>query len=372
MAKNIFIGILMPLLVFSILSYTWYQFLFNVLDLHYNSIEQRWITSRGSVFTAAVTSLLCLLSALSYCDVMLTRSKPIPLYNDENRADMDEANEFPQLYFSPNLDPDVVALSLSGEKGHPLYCEKCQSNKPERAHHCKQCNRCAPKMDHHCVWINGCADENNYKAFFLFVLYVPLYCLFAEFTMLPLLWNAIIKEVGTITLIFCWKVYKVYIGSIYHFWKNLVYMVWSKSWIPFLSGVPSLGLESISFHWFVLAVLGVLFGLTLTGFAGVHLWYILRNQSSIEFIATRPVYVRADFDKSGNNYEVIKVADAKKMYDLGPLKNWCSVMGSNPLLWFVPFTGGNSNSHKAVNPYNLKFCDKIIRLVASFQFQNTF
>jgi palmitoyltransferase len=30
------------------------------------------------------------------------------------------------------------------------YCRKCDSFKPERAHHCKVCNTCTLKMDHHC------------------------------------------------------------------------------------------------------------------------------------------------------------------------------------------------------------------------------
>lgn len=31
-------------------------------------------------------------------------------------------------------------------------CVKCESVKPERAHHCSVCNRCVHKMDHHCEW----------------------------------------------------------------------------------------------------------------------------------------------------------------------------------------------------------------------------
>lgn len=29
-------------------------------------------------------------------------------------------------------------------------CRRCQTFKPERAHHCSICQRCIIKMDHHC------------------------------------------------------------------------------------------------------------------------------------------------------------------------------------------------------------------------------
>jgi hypothetical protein len=80
---------------------------------------------------------------------------------------------------------------------------------------------------------------------------------------------------------------------------------------------------------------GFLFGLMLTGFAVVHLYYIINNLTSIEYIANRPTFVRADFDPSGRNFEVVALEKyVSSMYDLGFYQNWCSVMGSNPLLWF--------------------------------------
>ena len=77
-----------------------------------------------------------------------------------------------------------------------------------------------------------------------------------------------------------------------------------------------------------------MFGLVLALFAGVHFWYIIWNQTSIEHVSKKPAFVRVDFDQSGRNYEVIILDKEKGLYDIGFFKNWCSVMGTNPFLWF--------------------------------------
>lgn len=77
---------------------------------------------------------------------------------------------------------------------------------------------------------------------------------------------------------------------------------------------------------------GFLFGLTLLGFAGVHFYYIINNRTSIEYVANRATFIRADFDKSGGNYEVVEIDPKTNLYDQGFYSNWCSVMGSNPFL----------------------------------------
>jgi len=51
-------------------------------------------------------------------------------------------------------------------------CKKCNVVKPPRAHHCSICGHCVLKMDHHCPWINRCVGLNNYRYFYLFLLYV--------------------------------------------------------------------------------------------------------------------------------------------------------------------------------------------------------
>eukprot|EP01018_Ginkgo_biloba_P032456 Gb_28807 [translate_table: standard] len=71
----------------------------------------------------------------------------------------------------------VATFIMNG--GDLRYCQKCGHHKPPRAHHCRVCKRCVLRMDHHCVWINNCVGHENYKAFFLFVLYVVIACFYA-------------------------------------------------------------------------------------------------------------------------------------------------------------------------------------------------
>ncbi|KAI9470035.1 MAG: DHHC palmitoyltransferase-domain-containing protein [Benjaminiella poitrasii] len=314
---------------------------------------------------------LCTMSWICYIVIMLKPAIQLPLNNTKFKNE-DVKYNFPNVHNIPSSADDecpVVALSLSDNQGGRLYCSKCKSVRPERTHHCKECQRCVPKMDHHCLWINGCVDDSNYKCFFLFVFYVAFYCLWAESDILPRLLHAIRAELKEdISLKFAWRLYKLYLLCVYHLWKNVVLMIWYRRWIPLFDGVQTLGLKGINMHWYILAALGILFGLAVSGFALVHLYYILKNQTSIEYIADRPIYVRADFDQTGKNFEVVLVQPHTNIYDIGYYGNWCSVMGSNPFLWFIPIkASGDHCGFRKVFPYNANFCDQVIKEAQSLR-----
>ncbi|GLC46391.1 hypothetical protein PLESTB_000977000 [Pleodorina starrii] len=77
----------------------------------------------------------------------------------------------PPADYQPDQESSSV-LEVKRKDGAPRYCQKCQQFKPPRSHHCRKCQRCVLRMDHHCPWTNNCIGHANYRAFFLFLIYV--------------------------------------------------------------------------------------------------------------------------------------------------------------------------------------------------------
>ncbi|EFJ11742.1 hypothetical protein SELMODRAFT_125682 [Selaginella moellendorffii] len=91
-----------------------------------------------------------------------------------------DPGEIPSSYLPDVEDSQQAPLQEVKRKGGDLrYCQKCRVYKPPRAHHCRVCKRCVLRMDHHCLWINNCVGHNNYKSFFLFVLYITSACIYS-------------------------------------------------------------------------------------------------------------------------------------------------------------------------------------------------
>lgn len=75
----------------------------------------------------------------------------------------------------------------------PNVCTRCYIVKPDRVHHCRRCGRCVIRMDHHCPAIGKCVQLRNHKFFLIFLVYATLLCIYAFFSMTPLLVNAFIR-----------------------------------------------------------------------------------------------------------------------------------------------------------------------------------
>lgn len=84
-------------------------------------------------------------------------------------------HEYSALPVTETELPEYTAYTVNSTGGS-RFCKKCQNPKPDRAHHCSTCKRCVLKMDHHCPWLATCVGLYNYKAFLLFLVYTSLFC----------------------------------------------------------------------------------------------------------------------------------------------------------------------------------------------------
>ena len=58
------------------------------------------------------------------------------------------------------------------------YCVKCKEFRLPRSYHCNKCNRCIEGRDHHCYLLQTCIGKNNFKFFYLTILYASLSFIF--------------------------------------------------------------------------------------------------------------------------------------------------------------------------------------------------
>jgi palmitoyltransferase ZDHHC2/15/20 len=151
----------------------------------------------------------------------------LPTYEDDGE---DEANA---------VIPEGMTMVTAKSTGKPRYCKKCRSVKPDRTHHCSTCGRCVLKMDHHCPWLATCVGLRNYKAFLLFLIYTSLFCWLCFGVSASWVWAEILDEAQM-----------------------------------------EEGLRVV--NTILLAVLGGIIGLVLSGFTGWHLYLTFTNQTTIE------------------------------------------------------------------------------------------
>ncbi|KAI4354519.1 hypothetical protein L6164_003372 [Bauhinia variegata] len=189
----------------------------------------------------------------------------------------------PSTYMPDVEDPERPIHEIKRKGGDLRYCQKCSHYKPPRAHHCRVCKRCVLRMDHHCIWINNCVGHANYKAFFVFVMYAVIACIYSLVLLVGSLTNDNIKDEMQNG------------GSL-----RTVYVV---------SGILLVPLS---------IALAVLFGW--------HIYLTLHNKTTIEYHeGVRALWLA---EKGGSIY--------KHPYDLGPYENLTTILGSNILSWFWP------------------------------------
>jgi len=163
------------------------------------------------------------------------------------------------------------------------FCDICEVIKPDRSHHCSKCKKCILKMDHHCWWLDNCIGFYNYKFFYLFLFYGCIFWIFV-------------------------------------FASSTKYFV--NFWIRNEDGRITFGHENDGnekFHILFLLVVSTLFYVTLICLFIYHTKLIYEDRTTIE-----------DIQKSPPKYEK-------------HIRNFQSVLGTNPFLIFLPYNNTNGD-----------------------------
>jgi hypothetical protein len=172
------------------------------------------------------------------------------------------------------------------------WCRKSGAYKPDRAHYCRVLQKGVLRMDHYCPWLGNTVGFKNQKFFFLFLLYT----------------NAACAQLGV------------------SFIQLLVQYT-----LPALTTFCLVGAEGLT----------VLITSLLIPFFLFHFWLIARNTTTIEFC-----------ERMRSRGEGEDVDDSlPSRYDLGIYRNFCAVLGSNPLTWFLPVGGPSGDGiNFPINP----------------------
>ncbi|KAK9449603.1 DHHC palmitoyltransferase-domain-containing protein [Limtongia smithiae] len=208
------------------------------------------------------------------------------------------------------LQPAVLAK----DNGKQRYCSKCRCWKPDRTHHCSTCKTCVLKMDHHCPWFSTCIGFANYKYFILFLFYVVMFSLISFLASGKAIMN----------------------------------------WIDSERFVNSY----VSLNWIFLFVVSIVFGLAVTIFFAYQVYLLFVNKTTIE--AMEPQRYKSRIANGEYRYsEPPSSKSVGNVFDLGWRENFYQVMGTNPLLWFLPIN--NSKGDGTTFPFNIAVLNSIRR-----------
>ncbi|CAB4254196.1 similar to Saccharomyces cerevisiae YOL003C PFA4 Palmitoyltransferase with autoacylation activity, required for palmitoylation of amino acid permeases containing a C-terminal Phe-Trp-Cys site [Maudiozyma barnettii] len=213
------------------------------------------------------------------------------------------------------------------------FCKKCESWKPERAHHCKTCNQCVLMMDHHCPWTMNCVGYFNYPQFLRFLVWVLITTAFLFLqlcTRIKFIWDHRNSRNISTTLI-------------------------TKSELIFLTILTP-------FDAFIFLTIFVLFircirNQIFNGMTQIENWELERLESSYyrrnsKFLGTliNKVYDLYPDEKTiEHKSEAAELIERKSKgrlrfmtvvnfpYDNSILKNISTALGSSPLLWIFPW-----------------------------------
>ncbi|KAF2732360.1 zf-DHHC-domain-containing protein, partial [Polyplosphaeria fusca] len=268
---NQIMAVLMPLIELGLMGFTTYVLVYNLCIEHLirpRNGQERRSTGIALIVVYCVLLVPVLLTFMRLLHVVWSNPGVVPFGNRSSEKQTASTKYFDRL--------DAYVCDFDGR---PLWCDKCNNWKPDRAHHSSQIGRCIRRMDHFCPYAGGIISETSHKFFIQFLFYTAIYTGYVMIVMAIFLAE---RKPGT---------------------------------------------------WIAALVIGVLFFVFTFGMFGTTMYNLGINYTTVEILKkgeTVNIAVR------GNPRSVVQTKPFENPWDAGTLTNIQSIMGTTLWDWLIP------------------------------------
>ncbi|KAI0487349.1 DHHC palmitoyltransferase-domain-containing protein [Xylaria cf. heliscus] len=273
----------------------------------------------------------------------------------------------------PNNDPDSPGLECFYSRdafvcepyGRPKWCSECCNWKQDRVHHSRELGRCVYRMDHYCPWAGGMIAENSFKFFVQFTTYTALFCA----VVLGASAYVLHRQVQHGASPDAYLIAVIVIAAFFGLFSFLMTVTSVRYIILNMTNVDILTFHQKVYHLAVRVPRGTRsdkFGVIVYPLTrpesrssdrkrGVHgsglIYQVPGEQAGDQSAASRD-------DLATRTFAIFETNPGENPWDLGPWRNWQSVMGTNPLDWLLPIRHSPCANHE--NGESLYPMDRIL------------
>ncbi|KAI2622086.1 DHHC palmitoyltransferase-domain-containing protein [Xylaria nigripes] len=253
--------------------------------------------------------------------------------------------------------------------GRPKWCSECCNWKQDRVHHSRDVGRCVYKMDHFCPWVGGMIGENSFKFFVQFTTYTTLYCA----VVLGSTSYAVRRQMERGASLDPNFIAALVIAAFFELFSFLMTVTSMRYILLNMTNVDILSSKQKYYQLAVRVPRGtrsdrfgvVVYPLTRPGYSPSdrrRRVNVLNSNSPVpeeQLPDVQPITSRDDL--ASRTFAILKTHPGENPWDLGPWRNWQSVMGTNPLDWLFPIRHSPCISHESHE--SLYPMDRILDLV---------
>ncbi|GAP89966.1 putative palmitoyltransferase PFA5 [Rosellinia necatrix] len=271
---------------------------------------------------------------------------------------------------APDNNPDSPGLEcfysrdafVCENDGRPKWCSECCNWKQDRVHHSREIGRCVYRMDHYCPWAGGMIGEKSFKFFVQFTTYTALYCA----VVLGATAHALRQQIGQDGTVDPYLLATIVIAAFFGLFSFSMSLT-STRYI-FLNTTT---VDILLFHQRVYQVAVRVPRGTRSDRFGVVVYPLPKPEASSgdnkrranglsptshsagEQSDTLPATSRDDL--ATRTFAILDTKPGENPWDLGPWRNWQSVMGTSLLDWMLPIRHSpcaNHESQESLYPMN--------------------